>query len=175
MSDLALILSHVASFCAGALMWGIITVREAPSLTYTEAPNMSPTARARRNLAIIIILITACMVLVGFGVQQSLYQRDVERRGECLDAWGEEFSAAIEKRSSVSVRVEKAEQARARAIDAIVLTLIAVRSDDVGRKRAEREISRVLLDFAKTKNRVDRVRDRANRTRQVTEYPELDC
>lgn len=169
--------THVVVFALGVGTWLPFTLWEGRQvLDRLDHPeeHVRPPRPPRRRLPILItVLLVAAALMVGFGVQQARYQADASERQECYETWGRGVIDTLETRLAVTSRVERAEEARADALDNIILTVTALRARPP--EAVERDLDTTLSRFAAAKARLERVTEQAARTRSNNPYPQLRC
>ena len=181
----ATILTHCAAAAFGAAMWNFIVIWEGRRLMREDetanggAPQ--PTVRAkqkprwihRRPPYAVVALLIAASVLIGLAIQQTLYQRSANEQEACYNSWGEELSTTITTRTDANIRLQRASRRREEAVDNIILIVIALRRTPP--EAADRDLTRVLAQFAQAKQQLDKAQRSAVRAQTNNPYPLLDC
>lgn len=180
MNTLLLVLSHLACFVGGAVMWNLITKREVRAVTGEEEPlhpkNKHPFRGPRRGVVLLIVSV----FFVTLGVQQLLFQdqknKEQERQRQqnaCIEKWGEETTETITLRSDATKELRKAEKRRDDKVDRILLLVIALRAEPP--EATNDDFNNALLEFATAKANLDAVRKSVRSTTNENPYPLLVC
>jgi hypothetical protein len=150
--------------------------------------------KGREGSRVGIILITASLFVIVLGVQAWMERRDQaaddareDRQVACFELWGQRMVDTIQARTGDdpvgaakgeeetfgSIQLEKAQQRRDRALDQIILTVIAFR--EIQPQADDEDFDRVLREYAAAIRNLDRVASEVDVTRASNPYPELHC
>lgn len=137
--------------------------------------------------ALILIILLAASLLVGFGIQQSIFQRQARDRSACMEAWGDRVITTLAARSEAgrdvdqaSAAADKAGQARDDAVASVLDIVIGLRAHPPIATTAD--FDRALATFTTAQSDLDAARRKQESTRKAQEqtrtdnaYPRLDC
>ena len=152
------------------------TPHAAPAIKTTPG-DVTPGPRRPRGPVLVIVLLIVSALMVGFGVQQAIYQHRASQRDACYETWGRRLISTVNTRTESNVRIGKAQKGRDDALDNIILVVIALRSQNPPLSKAEQDkrFGDVLAQFASAKSRLDRVQREGGATRANHPYPRLHC
>lgn len=139
-----------------------------------------------------VALIAASLFVVAIGVQAYVEKQDQGRddaredaQVACFEKWGEDMVDTITTRTGAkragtsatgaagSIDLERATQRRDRALDQIILTVIAFR--EIPPQADDADFDRVLEEYAAAIRNLERVSADVDATRADNPYPELHC
>lgn len=143
-----------------------------PTMDDTEAPRPR-TPRGPTAGAVILVILLAAAVLVGFGIQQSAFQRAASDRDSCYEEWGRDLATVNTASRGATVALDRARERRDNAVDSIVLVFIGLRAHPP--KAHLRDLNAVLVEFAAAKANLDKVTERVKQTRVENQPPRLHC
>lgn len=159
-------------------------------------PVMPWRTRQGRRLLYAVATLVISIVLIGFAIQQSLYQRSLDERDanqnayvDCLQRWADDITDTLQTRTSASTALDRIERRMERAErheqDVIAdVILIVGRLRQVPPEATIRQLDRVLNGFPALAERVRvaradvrEARSDARETRQQNPYtpPRLAC
>lgn len=146
----------------------------------------------RRGTHIATLAVVASVLLLIIGGQAYLYQRDqsaddqrvsdavaeLKRTTDCVRSWGEDFAETTSTRvgetdAPGAVDLERAQERRDDALDEIILTVIAFR--EIPPSADDADFDRALREYAAAIRNRDRVQSEVETTRDLNEYPRLEC
>lgn len=183
-----LVLSHLACFVGGAVMWNWIAKREGRALTGDEPEEPHHKNPGDNNLPrSAVYLLIAAVFLITIGVQQFMYQRQQDEAdeglarqavvqkdlNECVAVWGDEVIAVLTARTEATSKLEAARLRRDDAVDTVLATVIALRA--IPPEATDADFGRVLRDFSIAKNHLLRQQEKVDATREENPFPELNC
>lgn len=191
--SILLIISHLGTFLLGAVSAYLLARLEGqnmkgPRVSEPLDPNRSPlrermTGRGPTPGAVLLIVLLAALVIVGFGIQQAWYQSQdaandarEDTRMDCIKAWGEDLVATINTRTTGNARVEAAKIAREEAVDAVLLYAGQAFQRGGGNEAELRAgwLDR-LLAFRHAKQALVEITARNEERKVDNPYPKLNC
>lgn len=182
MSEFFVVLSHITAFVLGALTtWGFLHVRRIrQAITHEEEEPMKDpqpvrvvTRRGPTPGALILVILLAAAMLIGFGIQQSFYQAEADKRDACYEQWGKDVISSLESRTVATKRYERVTTRKENALDTIILVVIGIRK--VPPEATERDFAEALTRFANLKTRQEAAKANLNKTRAENPYPTINC
>jgi hypothetical protein len=174
--------THMLAFGLGVITFWLFTRWEARRVTTSSAP---PPRKSIPLLAVISITIAA--VMIGFGIQQGLYQRQATGRDECYQAWGEKVISNLETRVASTGEVEQAQKELDRRRDmrsnafahvveiVVLLRVFPPQADEDDLDQALSEVARTDRLVDRQNKRVARIESERDTTRAENPYPNLEC
>lgn len=120
----ALVASHMFAFGLGALsLWLLVRrgeeiidhqdhpEREDDQMEQLESEEKPTPAPGTKHLTWFgVVILVGSLLIVGFGIQQALYQNDRDDRDVCLNTWGQEFTEVFQERAKATAALQEAEQ-----------------------------------------------------------------
>lgn len=168
--------SYLVTFAFGMATGWWATLRVGHRILDHQRGEQMPSHHHRRVPVILTVLIVSFMMLAGFGVQQTAYQRQAQHRDACYEKWGREMVDTVSLRSTVSASTDAAETARDDALDRIILTVIQFRSrPNASKTDAQKTFDAVLQEFARAKQRLIIAKQAQISARTENPYPMLHC
>lgn len=180
-----LVVTHLCVFAAGYITCRLLALWEGRRVLADEGepPVEIESKKSWSEYSvppIVLILMSAAIVMLGLGVQQIQFQRDADARAEeaqridvCYETWGRDMITTLETRVTATGKVEKKEQVKDAALDAIILVVAALRADPP--TAVEGDFDRTLVRFADAKAALEEQREKAETTRDENPYPVLNC
>lgn len=133
--------------------------------------------------ALVLILLLAAAMLVGFGIQQSLYQRErnandarLDARDECVETWGRGVIRTLRgrvKANDVLAAAQKRTDNRLYDIVGFIINQRANPSPTITEQ--DRTFTQVLTRFAVAKADLDTITQQVEDARRANPYRRLDC
>jgi len=180
MSDLPAWTTHLAVFVLGVATWLPFTLWEGRRVTHPEEPPVNdpetappaPTRRSRTSRLAIIILVASAL-LIGFGVQQGIYQHEQNEQAKCIAAYNATVETVRDRRIDAQDRLDQAQEAKDNANDNVLLTVLALRRQPP--EAVIGDLDRVLTEFAAARAKRDRIRNATETVVAENPYPTLAC
>lgn len=182
--DLPLWTTHLIAFTVGIATWLPFTLWEGRRVTdhhQEDHVDPVPPSRRTRTSRLAVILVVTGLLMVGFGVQQGVYQHRSNERDKaddaqrkCIATYNAQVEQVRDDRVAANERLADARAAKDNAGDAVLLVVL----DLTNTPQAERdagELTRALVRFARKKNRLAEVQAATDTTLSRNPYPTLDC
>jgi uncharacterized protein HemX len=200
-----LVLTHLAAFLVGVATWLPATLWEGNRVTSgppdtqehpVDATNAAetpvqptpgpPTHRQRRVPLLAAIALIVGAVLIGFGVQQGIYQhqqrvqhRHDVARTKCVATYNADVEQVRDDRLTINQTLADAQTAKDNAGDQVLLDALAYVQSPPGnadeRATLAAELTRDLVVFARRKHHLDATMASTSTELKKTPYPTLDC
>lgn len=175
--NLWLVLSHLACFVGGAVMWNYIARREGAQMAGTEEPipahREDPDRHGPYMTRGAIVGLVIGVWLVTLGVQQFYYQRSQDRLYSCLASWAQDTTDTFQSRSDATSELDKARLRKDDAADQVISVVAGFRTDPPTATNAD--FDDALRNFVEAKANLLAVQKQVDVTRDRNPYPVLEC
>lgn len=186
MSLLLLVGTHAAAAGLGALVTYLVvrrtlsavTVDGHPAIELHQEPHVS--TRTPTWPATLFVVLSIVLVAVGAQAWNAQHQqrvRDARDRAyaDCLTGFASDLVETLEARSGAYMREQGAKDARDRAVDNVVYTVILTRKHPPA--ASSRDLTRALAAAAKARAHLDVVAERSAKVRAANSYvlPQAVC
>jgi alpha-N-acetylglucosamine transferase len=185
MGGLPLWTTHLLAFAVGVATWLPFTLWEGRRVTCPpDKESRVPTPEKRRlRLTLIVCILICSLLLVGFGVQQGIYQHRQEQqhkrdrqRDLCVEAYNREVDRVRTVRIGATDRLGKAQKAKDAASDDVLLTTLDLLVHPPPKPNAGRnDLTHALIVFSRKKAKLDKVDAATSKTERQNQFPDLNC
>jgi hypothetical protein len=178
------VLSHLGVFLLGVLTWLPFTLWEGKQIKSKELGETMPESKAAkkpqsfsRNQSLAALVVIVSLLLLGLGVQQTLFQKASEERATCYAKWGEEVTQTLDARSFAGTKLQNKERTRDDAVDDVLLVALGAFKDQppLSDEERRRRFGEALTDFGIAKKELAAEYKSADMTKRENTYPALDC
>lgn len=179
-------IGNVTGWLIATYLWTHPAVLQHRENRKARLMNRTHDQRRRRDFyGIVIIVFLVALALIALQMYQAQgaqddrdaaraeTQKDLAAYAECMSAWGEDLVSTVRTRYSATKAENKAKAQRDKAMDDIVLTVVAARR--VPPEATSADFTRVLAQYVKALRNKARVEAEANATRERNPYPKPQC
>lgn len=167
------VMTHLSAFGAG-IATGATLVLIAHRSRTTPPQEDPPMHRPFRDVPLwLVAVLVSSLVVVGLGIIQVTYQRDLADRNDCQEAWARDVTDTLTARVTATSEVTAATQERDEALRELVEVLVELGvtppESDEPALRTAREA------YFGASARLLEVQASVEQTRQDNPYPTLEC
>lgn len=168
------VMTHLSAFGAGIATGVTLVMIASPRPRddqHQENPDMH---RPFRDVPLwLVAVLVSSLVLVGLGMIQVTYQRDLADRNECQEQWSRDVTDTLTTRVTATDELAAATTERDAALRAVVEVLVELRVTPP--EAIEGDLREARIAYAEASARLLEVQASVEQTRQDNPYPTMEC
>lgn len=168
---------HVITFALGIATWLPFTLWEGRRVTRRaeESPmDLTTQDRRRRTPRLVVIILVSSALIMGFGVQQGIYQKRAQDQARCIARYNADVETVRDDRLAANEKLADAQTAKDDASDQVLLTVLQLVRTPLADRNPD-DLTTALIAFARKKARLATVQQATSTTLDRHPYPTLDC
>lgn len=166
------VMTHLVAFGAG-IPTGATLVLVASSRRATPQED-APMHRPFRDVPLwLVAVLVSSLVVVGLGIIQVIYQRNLADRNTCQEAWARDVTDTLTTRVDATSALTAATQERDAALRDVVEVLVERGVTPAEAEEGDLRAARAVYEEASA--RVLVLQAQVEQTRQDNPYPTLEC